>query len=325
LKSFSRISRGEPLDLEQNAVVKNELGDIEAAEILLISGFPSVQFAHVTSPFSLRTTWAKFFQELSQRVDPSNPLGINVASQQAVSINSVAPGRSPDLSATPAGEGADIHYQSLGKRTLLEGDSLVISTASGKAPYKRIVEWIMPDTRLANGRYIDDYLRQQEPDKYEDAVWDAVRFKNPLTFPMTTGPAMIVSNGRFNGQRMTYWVNTGEETTLHITKALSIRTHHTEQEQPGSREIVYVGGNDFREIAVKGELKVNNHRNEPVSMVIRRRFSGDLTSADGSPKCVLREEGVTSINKRNELTWTFDLKPGEEKTLTYQYSMLVDN
>jgi len=320
------VSDPETLTIEQKAVVKNELGDIEDAEISLISGFPSVQFGHVTSPLSLRTTWTQFFQQLNQRIDPGHFIGSNIIGQQrAVTYNAPPSTAGLDLSATPSGEGVDLHYQSLGKRTLSEGDSLAVGTASGKAPYERIVEWIVPDTRLANGRYINDYQRQQDPDKYEDAAWDAVHFKNPLPFPMTTAPAMIVSNGRFNGQRMTYWVNTGEETTLHITKALSLRTHHAEHEEPGKREIVYVGGNDFRKVAVKGELKINNHRNEDVSLVIRRRFSGDLVSADGSPRCVLRVEGVYSVNKRNELIWAFELKPGEEKALTYQYSVLVDN
>jgi hypothetical protein len=324
------LSNPDTLSIEQNAVVKNELGDIENAEISLISGFPSVQFAHVTSPLSLRTTWAQFFQQLNQRVAPNNPIGSNIVSQQAVMSNYAvafnnAPEGGVDLSAMPSGEGVDLHYQSIGKRTLIEGDSLAVSTASGKAPYKRIIEWIVPDTRTANGRYIDEYQRRQDPDKYEDAAWDAVRFKNPLPFPMTTAPAMIVSKGQFNGQRMTFWVNKGEETTLHITKALSIRTHHAENEESGNRDIVYIGGTPYRKVAVKGGLVVNNHRNEPVSMVIRRQFSGDLLSADGSPKSVLREEGVYSVNKRNELLWTFDLKPGEEKTLAYRYSVLVVN
>jgi hypothetical protein len=301
------------------------MAGIEDAEIFLISGFPSIQFAHVLSPFSLKTSWTQFFQQLNQRIGSGYNSRLSAATQQVITMNSPAVISSLDLSATPSGDGVDLHYLSIGRRDLGSGNSLAVQTASGKAPYKRIVEWIIPDTRKVNGRYIDDYQRQQDPDKYEDAAWDAVRFRNPLSFPMTTAPAMIVSNGRFNGQRMTYWVNTGEETTLHITKALSLRTYHVEHEEPDSREIVYVGGNDFRKIAVKGELKVNNHRKEDVSLVIRRRFSGELSEADGTPQCVLREEGVYSINKRNELVWTLDLKPGEERDLTYRYSVLVDH
>jgi hypothetical protein len=62
-----------------------------------------------------------------------------------------------------------------------------------------------------------------------------------------------------------------------------------------------------------------------MGLVIRRRFSGELLSADGSPKQSLREEGVYSVNKRYELLWRFPLKPGEEKKLAYQYSVLVHN
>jgi hypothetical protein len=320
------ISDPKTLTIQQNAVVKNELEDVEDADLSLISGFPSIQFAHVTSPLSMRTNWTNFFQQLNQRVGPGHAMASNVMTQQVAAYREPASAAGLDLSATPSGEGVDLRYQPIGKRTLAEGDSLALNIASGKAAYDRIVEWTVPDTRQANGHYIQEYQRQQDPEKYDDAAWDAVRFKNPLPFPMTTGPAMIASNGKFNGQRLSFWVNTGEETTLHITKALSIRTRHVEhEEQPGTREIVYVGGNDFRKATVKGELTVNNHRKETVSLVIRRRFSGDLLAADGSPKCVLLEEGVYSVNKRNELIWSLTLEPGKEQTLTYRYSVLVDN
>jgi len=317
------ISDPKELVLHQKAVIKNELESVNAPSIHLISGFPSVQFGHVTSPLSLRTSWSNFFSQLNQRPQSGHASLSNVAFQQVVTHNVPAPDRGLDLSAVPSGEGVDLHYQDIGKHKLAEGDSLAVDVASAKAAYDRIVEWIVPDTRDADGRYIRDHERRQDPDKYQDAAWDAVRFKNPLPFPMTTGPAMIVSNGHFNGQRLSYWVNTGEETTLHITKALSIRTRSVEQEKEGKREIVYVGGRTFRKTAVSGELRANNHRKETITLVIRRRFSGDLVEADKSPKCTLLEEGVYSVNKRNELTWGLKLKPGEEIKLTYRYTVLV--
>ena len=36
-------------------VIRNELVDLQDADIKLISGFPSVEFANVTSPLSART------------------------------------------------------------------------------------------------------------------------------------------------------------------------------------------------------------------------------------------------------------------------------
>src|SRR5204863_6266719 len=154
--------------------------------------------------------------------------------------------------------------------------------------------------------------------------WDSVRFRNPLTFAMTTAPAMIVAGDRFNGQRTSLWTNVGEENTLHITKALSIRTRDSESEV-GERTQVYIGRREYRKTAVQGEIAVGNHRKEPITMVLRKRFSGELLKADGEPKNTPLAEGVYSTNKRNELKWTLTLQPGEEKTLAYSYSVLVPN
>lgn len=318
------ISDPKELRIEQKAVIKNELEDIDGVELSLITGFPSVRFGHVTSPLSLRTPWTEFFRQL--RTDPSTDRGRGWAVTGQAVMNVAAPGSGPiDLSAIPKGEGPDIYYHPIGPQTLAEGDSLALSVALGQASYERIVEWIVPDTRKVNGRYIDEREMRRDPKKYRDAAWDSVRFRNPLDFPMTTGPAMIVANGKFLGQSMSYFVNKGEQTMLHITKALSIRTRATEHEEPvaGNRETIYWGGQTFRKVPVKGELLVSNHRAETVTLVIRRRFSGELLEADGDPRCVLREEGVYSVNKRNELIWTFELKPGKEKKLAYRYSVLV--
>ncbi len=316
------ISDPNTLVLQQKAVVKNELDSIENARVRLISGFPSVQFANVTSPLSLETTWTQFFQQLNQRSSPSHAIASNMITQQ-VAFNNDAPGSGIDLSAIPTGEGVDLHYQDIGRQTLDEGDSLALETASARADYERIVEWIVPDTRQANGRYIAEHQRNSDPDKYQDTAWDAVRFRNPLEFPMTTAPAMIVCGDRFNGQRLSYWVNPGEQTTMHVTKALSVRTRSVEQEVKGEREILYVGGYEYRKTTVEGELRANNHRKEAVKLVIRRRFSGDLVSADQKPECTLLEEGVYSVNKRNQLAWSLDLEPGKEVKLVYRYTVLV--
>jgi hypothetical protein len=320
------ITDPKTLTLEQHAVIKNELADLDGAEIKLISGFPSVQFAHVTSPLAARTSLAQFFQELNQRgwrqVDGTS----NTVAQQ-VAYNTTSP-VALSLGATPAGEGVDVHYQSIGKRTLADGDALELTVARGKSAYERIVEWLVPDTRNEYGQHIGpQYGRGDDPDQGHDTAWDALKFKNPFDFPMTTGPATVTADGKFNGQRTSYWVNAGEETVLHVNKALSVRTRAIEHEEQKNgadgRDFIWIGGRQFRRSTVEGELSVCNHRNESIKLVIRRRFSGELVHADGEPKSSLREEGVYSVNKRNELLWTLPLKPGEERKLTYRYTVLV--
>ena len=316
------ISDPKSLKIEQSAVIKNELADFENAEVHLISGYPSIQFSHLVSPLSPQTTWSEFFTQVNQRFSSQDRFGNGMAQQQMVMNNAAAP-TGLDLAAIPTGEGVDLHYLPIGTRTMNEGDSLSLSIASEKSEYERIVEWKIPDTRNEYGQYIQEYQRNQEPEKYQDDCWDALRFRNPFKFPMTTAPAMIVADGRFNGQQMSYWVNSGEETLLKVSKALSVRTRHVENEEPGQRDEVWVGGVRYRKTTVSGEVSVGNHRKEDVKMFIVRNFSGELFSAEGTAKKTLREDGVYSTNPRNELTWTLSLSAGEQKVLKYRYTVLV--
>jgi len=317
------ITDPKTLTLEQHAVVKNELADLDGAAVRLTSGYPNVQYANVRSLIGPKTTFATFFAELNNRYAGFDA---DVMSNSVVTQQAIGNFRSPvatALGATPTGEGVDLHYQPIGKRTLADGETLALTVAKGKAEYARIVEWTVADARDHYGRYQDRGGRVRDE---EGEAWDALKFKNPLTFPMSTGPATVVANGAFNGQRTTYWVNPGEETVLRVEKALSVRTRAVENEKPsGERDLVWIGSQQYRKATVEGEVAVSNNRKEAIQMVIRRKFSGDLLKAEGDPKSNLLVEGVHTVNKRNELTWALPLKGGEEKTLKYSYTVLVLN
>jgi hypothetical protein len=134
---------------------------------------------------------------------------------------------------------------------------------------------------------------------------------------------MIFDHGRFVGQATTAWTAAGVETTLRINRALSISAAVEEQEDAAAeRERVNLGWRRYQRVTVQGRLLLRNLRSEPVEIVIRRHFSGDLVEADGSPAAALLEEGAYSVNRRNELVWRLMLEPGAERTLRYRYRVL---
>ena len=312
------------LSIRQNAVVRNEMGDVENTELQLISGFPNVRFGSVDSPLWPGTRLSAFFQQVNQ--SGSNPNGIlsNALSQQAVYLNNPSRSDGPPLPdvAEEGNVSDDIHYHSIGKRSLKAGDSLSLDVAAAGAEYKRVVEWTVPDPRDGNGRYRNSNGNQ--PPAADGEAWDAVSFKNPYDFPMTTAAATIVEGGRFRGQSISEWVNPGQQACVKITRALSIRTEAGETEEEGERQIVYIGGDDYQRTTVKGRLAVRNFRGKDVTLTIRCEFSGKLLEADGDPKSSLRVEGATSVNPRRQLDWTITLPAGAEKELTYRYEVLVN-
>ena len=310
------LGDGGKLAIRRSAMVRNELIALQDTEVQLISGFPNIEFGHVDSALWGGATLTAFFQQLGQQ--PGSPRG--AASQQLVMYNSIAPAAAtlPDLQ--EAGAGDDLHYEAIGKRSLEPGDSLSLDLSATETKCERVVEWVVEDPRDGNGRYRSSH---EEPKESNDP-WDALKFTNPFDFPLTTAPVVITEAGRFRGQSLSQWVNPGQSTCLRVTKALSLQTRSAETEEEGQREVVWVGGNDFRRTKVKGTLELHNFRNKELTLDIRAGFSGEMLDAEGQPVTRLRTDGVTSVNPRRELVWTVKLAPGEEKTVNYRYSVLVD-
>lgn len=314
------------LKIRQNAVVRNESGDLADTEIQLISGYPNVRFGAVDSPLWPGTGLAAFFQQVNQSGTTAGGITSNsIVSQQMIYSNTSSSGGGGSTPLPDVGEQGnlsdDIHYESIGRHSLKAGDSLSLDIAAATAAYERVVEWQVPDPRDRNGRYQRD--NSNDPPR-DDEAWDAVRFANPFKFPMTTAAAMVTENGKFRGQSLSEWVNPGQRASLRITRALSVRTESGEVEEEGQRELIWVGGNDYQRTAVKGRLAVRNFRATEVTVTIRCGFSGELIDAEGGPAKSLRTEGVSSVNPRRQLDWTVKLAPGEEKVLGYRYRVLVD-
>jgi hypothetical protein len=319
------ISDPAKLAIRQSAVVRNELMDIKDTALDLISGYPNIKFSHVDSPLNPETSLAAFFQQLN-----SNGNSAPSTMSQMVSFNSMAPAAANTVPLNPESgpDGADIHYQSVGKRDLLRGDSLSLAIAAGSTPYTRIVEWVVPDSRDPNGRRNNNNRENPDLPNPEDQPWDALQFTNPFKFPMTTAPASIVESGKFRGQSLSQWVNPGQTATLRVTQALSIRAQASEIEEPNSRtnpkpeNIITFLGNRHLRLTIHGTLRMHNFRSSEVPMVIRCRFSGELINADAEPTTTLLNEG-NGINPRSELGWKIPLKPGEEKNLKYSYHVWI--
>lgn len=325
------LTDAKKLSIEQHAVIRNELADLADTDVSLISGYPSVQFSNVISPLSARQSWANFFNALNGASSGRQQFDNSFMAQNAYAGNRASAAIAAPALGANTGDTIDLHFHPIGKRSLKKGSSMALATGKAEADYERIVDWTIPDNRdewgspTGNGRRVDP----NSGESLQDDIWDAFKFKNPLPFPMTSAPAMVVTAGNFSGQRSVLWTNKGEEATVRVNKALSIRARHVEYENQtaangvSERDIVYIGGRRFRRATVNGELRLCNHRTVEAKLIVKRHFSGDFVNGEGDPKIELREEGIWTVNKRNELIWTMTLKPAEERIIKFQYTVLV--
>ena len=316
-----RIDISDPatLSVAQSAVIRNELEPLENVELSLISGFPNVEFAQVSSPFAADATWPNFFAALNRSPEELAQMGI--LSQSMITSNAVGFGGADfgggGTSPSAVGdEGADMHYQSVGARTLGRNESLFFEVASGTAAYERVVIWQVPDTRENEQFYTIPTAATRE------VLWDAVRFRNPFPFPMTTAPAAVEEKGRFLGSKTSEWANSGEETLVYVSKALSIEVK-SEEKEAQDRPNVDTGGFPSMQSTISGTLSLHNARTEAADLVIHKELSGEFVDSSAEPEIQVGAGGAGQFNPSIKLTWRLRLEPGEEKVLTYTYRFLV--
>ncbi|MBX3178880.1 MAG: hypothetical protein KF886_16110 [Candidatus Hydrogenedentes bacterium] len=312
-----RLDISEPgqLSIAQSAVIRNELEALEGAALSLISGYPSIEHAHVLSPFSPQTSWGAFFDALGR--DPREQA--QLAAQMAFA--NVAGGGlgGGALPAAPAGDdGADLYYHPIGERDLGLNASLAFDVASAAAGYELVVEWTIPETRGTGHPYGGPPAAERQ----EADIWDAVRFKNPFPFPMTTAPAAVVRNGKFLGARTSAWANPGESTLVYVNKALSVRVKASEQEAPGRAEL-RPGPMGAMKSEISGALTLQNLRDTAISVIIHKELTGEFGASSLEPAITVGAQGAGRFNPSSKLTWELELAPGETREITYNYTYLV--
>ena len=311
------------LRIEQSATVINELEDLNDVEISFVSGFPNLLYAGVTSPLASGMTFQTFLQQLNQ-TEQARRGGQPSITVQAMLNSPQVFARDCAVSPLPeSGTSEDIHFTSGGKVSLAKGEVLYRTLAEATADYERLVEWEVPDWRNEWGVLERNFNLPNGDGNPDGDLWDAVRFRNPFPSPITTAPVEIVDGEKLLGQSTIQWVNPGDDALVRVTKALTVSANRVETEVPGKRELVSIGGWNYRRPEVQGTVTLRNFRSNAAKVVVKLRFSGELLSADGNPESRLLETGVYSVNPRRELVWELTLEPGKEVALPYRYSVLV--
>ncbi|MBQ9430144.1 MAG: DUF4139 domain-containing protein [Kiritimatiellae bacterium] len=320
------------------ADLRNEIMDWDEAEVSLISGFPNLLYAGVQSLLGWDMSFNRYRDAVNaaENADPWAIGGARMRSgvmAQSVMMNSAA---ADGFEVSPAafavnesGAGSDIHYRSIGKVTLKKGETRSVPLGAGESEIKRIVDWDVGDSR-------DEYGRNRKNDNEQGVaiLWDAVRFTNPFSFPMTTAPIEVTEAGRILGQAKSTWTNPGDTTLVKITKALSVKGSYSETgdgktisskiSSLKADERFNYQSRDYRKEVVSGTFIVQNFRKVPASLIVKKTISGEIVETSIAPtKNRALPAQDWRVNLERALTWEFELQPGEKREFTLTYWLWV--
>lgn len=315
-----------------DAVLANDVEDLDDTDVSFAVGFPNFAFADITSPVSLQQTVGQFIQNLSRpnnRNDQNNAWSYGYSTMaQSVAYNSPAgPGgpagsSSAYYSATqplPGESNEDLFFYHQAHVTMKKGDRARYVVFTDKVPYQHIYQLEIPDTMNIDDRgYRRSTTQDQQPDPL---VWHALKMENNSKHPWTTAPAFVVSGTKPIAQDVLKYAPSGGKSTLKLTVATDIRAEQTHTE--ASRVEVARLGNTYYQVTVDGKISVRNWKQKPININIKKYLMGEVVTAAQGGRTTKIMNSVTGLNQTSQIEWELPLKAGEEKVLAYQYKVLV--
>lgn len=305
------ISDGKRLRLTAKATVLNDLADLNQAEIRLVTGFPNLPFLHLLDPLTSGQSLDQFVNALLSLGAPQDlrGRGAGLAMQQAGAAQ--APSAPEPVMGLPA---EDLFFYHLKNVTLKKGDRAYYVLLSSESEYQHIYETVFGDT--IQGRM------GTAPEEPND-VWHTLRFKNASGQPLTTSIATIIKNGEVMGQDTLSYTSAGAETKVKMTKALDVRAEGSEEELARQRNALDVRGVSYDLVTVRGTIRIRSFKSEEIKMEVRKFLMGSEVQADNNGKITTIATDLRAINPQQKIEWSLNIKPGEEKRLTYSFKVYV--
>jgi hypothetical protein len=329
------ISHPKAAQLSASATIINEAERLDGAHVDLITGFPNLAFADVVSPIARKEELAAFLNALTRGRSEPGDMGVaaNVLTQSAEVRVGRYGGRggggagmgeggmpgAPSYGAAAVGQATeDLFLYPLEEVKLNKGEVGNYPLFTETVPYEEVYQWEIPDYITPEEQY-----RRESGEPHPEVVWHNLRLTNDTKLPWTTAPVQLMKEGQIIGQDTLNYTPMKAQTTVRITRALSVKAEQAERETTRQREAVQLYGDYFDRVAIAGTLRATNYQDKPILIEVKKTVSGDVQASTPSAEDVTLARGLARMNPVHELTWALTLKPGEGQQVTYAYSALI--
>jgi len=301
------------------AQVINEMADLDAVEVDLVTGFPNIQFPELPNPVAMSQTLAEFLRALAAGRAEGGERNY-MMQQQALTLNSVANASAPlPAYSTVANAQAaeDLFLYPLPRVSLKRGETATIPLFTADMPYRHLYTWKIGD------QLDSDHARPLPGGRSAEEVWHICRLVNAAKMPLTTAAAEFVKDGQFVGQDTCFYTVPGAEASIRINRALNVQAEQAELEIERKRNAANFYGWNYDLVKLTGELKIRNQLGKAIELEITKELSGEVLEKSGRPTDLQSTRGLKQVNPKHQLVWTLKLPAGEQEKVTYTYQLYV--
>jgi len=327
------IKNDKQAEITLEAILENDVEDIQDAEVSFVVGYPNFMYADIYSPLLVQQSVADLVQALINGRSSTSSGGYAGAMTQSVMYNYRAYNadsiRSPETAYNagqpmPGESNEDLYFYRQQKVTLKKGDRARYTVFTSSVPYEHVYLWEIPDSASLDDRgYVRDSgsSGSRSTDDKSEQVWHSLRLENTTAQPWTTAPAFTVNGSMPMAQDILKYAPPKGKTNLRLTLATDVRAEQSQVE--ASRTTTKIGYTDFDEVTVNGKLKIKNMKSADIKMNVHKDVVGEVSECSEGGKVTKVAKKLTAVNPQSEIEWEFALAAGAEKELTYNYKILV--
>jgi hypothetical protein len=308
--------------LELEAMVINELADLDESEVHFVVGVPHFLYKEIVSPLSLNSTFAgvsSYFQTnaniYSNAIMTQSRAG-ELRRREDVDTES-GPVSGPE-DQLPAASADELFLYRADQLSLKKGERASLRLFTLNVPCTEVYDWDVPDSTDAG------YDESRPVQNLANGVWFGLKMKNQTQMPWTTAPAISFRDWKALGQDMLSFTPVGSDVFVRVSPAIEVIGKHQLEEKSRVRQIIRVGNDakEFDELTLEGVIRVKNTKKQPVNVVLKRRVNGAVSFVSDNGVAKRQGAGVEAVNPNTNSRWELTIPPGE-KELRYTYKTYI--
>lgn len=212
---------------------------------------------------------------------------------------------------------ADLYYYHAGKVWLPKDAKTLLPISQSTITYKHVYEAAIGDiTNYVNTKAI----LLDEPKAID--VFHSIKLTNKTNAPLTEAPIFIVNENEDPiAQDMVAYTPINEDASIKLAKAIDISVKNKEDELSKEEKAKKAGRKNYDKVTLKGTLDVVNYLDKDITLTVKKALRGEVTKPDNG--IVTKPGRFIAVNPISLIKWEIELKPGEKKTLVYEYEVYI--
>lgn len=314
-----RVVNEKEARIEMKATIVNSGDEMKQLPVDLVVGNPSMFYGMQLDPIC-----GDYLDDLlDSKLDNNRnryQLMNNAVAVQSVSRGTFSAVDAEEETTTDGEKSQDLYYFKLGVMDIEENSKLVVPVFSQNIAYKDVYEISIAATAL-DGYYKAALYQDESPLE----VYHSFRFNNNTKTPFTTGPVYVLDEKENPlAQDELKYTPSGAESVIRLSKAIDVQARNEEEVTDVLENFKKQNKISYNKAQLKGQVKLANYQQKKIKLSITKIVNGETGTISHNGTSVKLKMNRNALNATSRITWEVELNPGEQQTISYEYSILVN-